>query len=91
MADVTYCVGLPFVMSDDGPASREGMECKCCDHARLTAGAGKIFASFFGVRPSREFYAGISRTVRNDEWIRPKCDVKLIKLLRGRAGLPHRI
>jgi hypothetical protein len=37
VADVTYCVGLPFVKSDDGPASREGMECKCCDHARLVS------------------------------------------------------
>ena len=27
MADVTYYVALPFVMSDDGAAPREGVEC----------------------------------------------------------------
>jgi hypothetical protein len=39
MADVTYYVALPFVMSDDGPAPREGVECMSASAAIARAGA----------------------------------------------------
>src|SRR5258706_4277378 len=50
-----------------------------------------MFASLLGIGPSREFYVRLFRTERHDEWVRSKCYVKLIKLLRGHARLPHRI
>src|SRR5467141_1637682 len=53
--------------------------------------AYKLLASSLGVRPGREIYVRIAGVERHDERVRPKCDVKLIKLLRGRARLPHRI
>ena len=37
MADVTYYVALPFVMSDDGPAPREGVECTSASAAIVRA------------------------------------------------------
>jgi hypothetical protein len=37
MADVTYFVALPFVMSDDGPAPREGVECTSASAAIMRA------------------------------------------------------
>jgi hypothetical protein len=39
MADVTYYVALPFVMSDQGPAPREGVECTTADAAIMRASA----------------------------------------------------
>lgn len=39
MADVTYYVALPFVMSDDGPAPREGVECTSASAAIVRAEA----------------------------------------------------
>jgi hypothetical protein len=39
MADVTYYVALPFVMSDDGPAPREGVECTSASAAVMRAEA----------------------------------------------------
>ena len=35
MADVTYYVALSFVMSDDGPATRDGFECPSASAAIL--------------------------------------------------------
>jgi hypothetical protein len=37
MADVTYYVALPFVMSDDGPAPRDGIECTSARAAIMRA------------------------------------------------------
>jgi hypothetical protein len=37
MAGVTYYVALPFVMSDDGPAPREGLECMSASAAIMRA------------------------------------------------------
>jgi hypothetical protein len=37
MADVTYYVALPFAMSDDGPAPREGVECTSANAAIMRA------------------------------------------------------
>jgi hypothetical protein len=37
MADVTYYVALPFVMSEDGPAPREGVECMSASAAIVRA------------------------------------------------------
>ena len=37
MADVTYYVALPFVMSDDGPAPREAVECTIANAAIMRA------------------------------------------------------
>jgi hypothetical protein len=39
MADVTYYVALPFVMSDQGLAPREGVECTSADAAIMRAAA----------------------------------------------------
>ena len=39
MADVTYYVALSFVMSDDGPAPREGVECMSAGAAVMRAEA----------------------------------------------------
>jgi hypothetical protein len=39
MADVTYYVALPFVMSDDGPAPRHGVECTSASAAIVRAEA----------------------------------------------------
>lgn len=39
MAGVTYYVALPFVMSDQGPAPHEGMECTSADAAIMRAAA----------------------------------------------------
>ena len=41
MADVTYYVALPFVMSDDGPAPREGVECFSAS-AAITLNATRV-------------------------------------------------
>src|SRR5882762_4396553 len=53
--------------------------------------AYKLLASSLGIRPSRESNARIVRVERHDDGIWPKCNVKLIQLLRGHARLPHRI
>jgi hypothetical protein len=37
MADVIYYVALPFVMSDEGPAPREGVECTSANAAIMRA------------------------------------------------------
>jgi hypothetical protein len=37
MADVTYYVALPFVMSEDGPAPRQGVECTSANAAIMRA------------------------------------------------------
>ncbi|WP_315730323.1 MULTISPECIES: hypothetical protein [unclassified Bradyrhizobium] len=39
MADVTYYVALSFVMSDDGPAAPDGVECPSASVAILRAGS----------------------------------------------------
>ena len=39
MADVTYYVALPFVMSDRGPAPHESVECTSADAAIMRASA----------------------------------------------------
>jgi hypothetical protein len=39
MAGATYYVALPFVMSDDGPAPREGVECMSASAAIIRAEA----------------------------------------------------
>jgi hypothetical protein len=37
LPDVTYYVALPFVMSDDGPAPRDGVECTSASAAIMRA------------------------------------------------------
>jgi hypothetical protein len=39
MVDVTYYVALPFVMSDQGPAPHEGVECTSAGAAIMRAEA----------------------------------------------------
>src|SRR5258705_6269895 len=55
----------------------------------LAPQACKMCALLHGIGPSREFYVRIFRIERHDKGVRSKCDVKLIKLLRGGARLPH--
>jgi hypothetical protein len=37
MADVTYYAALPFVISDEGPVPREGVECTSANAAIMRA------------------------------------------------------
>ena len=70
MADVTYYVALPFVMSDDGPAPRDGVEC-------TSAAAAIVRAEAFSRR--EEYIGAVAFSRTGDPALGDFSDARVIK------------
>ncbi|MBB4382969.1 hypothetical protein [Bradyrhizobium sp. SBR1B] len=70
MTDVTYCVALPFIFSDDGLAAGEAVEC-------FSANAAVMRAEALSWKPGHAGAIAFSRT--GDPSIGDFSDAKLIR------------